>query len=50
MPDEEAVGDGSANKDYYDPVQQLDSIFQKTRGITDVCIPGKNDKSNIYQS
>ena len=45
MPEEEAVGDGGANKDYCDPVQQLDAIFQKTRGVTDVCISGGNIKS-----
>ena len=49
MPDEETVGDGGADKDYGDPVQELNAIFQKTRGVTDICISGKNIKSNIYQ-
>ena len=47
MPDEETVGDDGADSDYGDPVQELDTIFQKTRGETDVCISGENDKNII---
>ena len=47
MPDEETVGDGRADKDYGDPVQELNAIFQKTRGISDICVSGENNKSNI---
>ena len=47
MPDEETVGDGGADKDYGDPVKELDAIFQKTRGETDICISGKNNKNII---
>ena len=44
MPDDEAVGDAGADKDDGEPVQELDAIFQKTRGVTDVCISGKKIK------
>ena len=47
MPDEETVGDGGADKDDDDPVQKLDTIFQKTRSKTDVCISGENIKTLI---
>ena len=48
MPDEETVGDGGADKDDGDPVQELDAIFQKTRGETDVCISGENKPKPRY--
>ena len=41
MPDDEAVGDAGADKDDGEPVQELGALFQKTRGVTDVCISGK---------
>ena len=47
MPDEETVGDDGADSDYGDPVQELDAIFQKTRGETDVCISGENNKTLV---
>ena len=47
MPDEETVGDGGADKDDGDPVQELDTIFQKTRGETDISISGENNKTLI---
>ena len=43
MPEEEAVGDDSADKDYSEPVQQLDTLFQKTRGVPDICKSGENN-------
>ena len=44
MPDEETMGDGRADKDYGDPVQELNAIFQKTRGV---CISVENNKTLI---